>query len=97
MDRAQEELVDWGLLEGNPVHPTRRLRGAWMRAAAALSMLEKSGQLVAGHPVVNLAAAALEETVPGQWSSVHRDVLAAIQLASLPTGVSDFISGKNPQ
>ncbi len=89
IERAKADLAAWGLVDDG--QPTRRLRAAWMRASASLASMEKQGKAVAGHPVRNIAAGALEETVPGKWSAEHRDLLAAIHLAGLPEAVADIV------
>lgn len=79
LEAAHRDLVAWGLLDETG-RATRRLQGAWMRAAAALAAQEQKGNPVPGDPRRNVAAAVLEEVSPGAWVPVQRDLLVAAQL-----------------
>jgi hypothetical protein len=88
VESTQADLVAWGVLEapGGPL--TRRARAALARAASTLREEELAGQARPGHPLVLAAALALDGLAPaGAATARHHQVLAAVELASLPEGV----------
>lgn len=91
MARVVEDLVDWGILEREPeLQPTRRFRGAIMRAAALLQEEERAGSKRPGHPIEVSVAVALQNypLPPGAIATrEHHQVLVGLQLASLPENV----------
>lgn len=91
--RAEADLVGWGLLEaGPPLAWSRRLRAAVLRAASELQQAEAEGRAPAGHPIAVALAAALEDSFPDLPATpLHRDFLAAVELAALPRGVRDLL------
>jgi hypothetical protein len=96
LERAEADLLAWDLLEpGPPLAWSRRLRGAVLRAAARLQQAEAADQAPAGHPLAVALAAALADAFPDVPATpLHRDFLAAVELAALPAGVRDLLGGR---
>ena len=92
----QADLVAWGILEPGPgpVRITRRFRGGLMRAAGALQAEEKAGNKRPGSPVETMVGVALDEfpLPPGaELRERHRKFVVAVQLASLPENIREFV------
>lgn len=85
---AEDDLVEWGILERGPeLRITRRFRGALMRAAAKLQAEERAGAKRPGHPIEVSVAVALEEhpLPPGALPRrEHHLLLVGLQISSLP-------------
>lgn len=95
LQRVQDDLVAWGVLEGEgPPALTSRARAALARAAIALREQEVAGQAPTGHPVVLAAQLALRDLAPPHAVMAgHARYVAAVELASLPDAVRRLLSG----
>lgn len=95
---AEDQLVEWGLLErgASGLAWSRRFRGAVMREAARLAGEERAGQRRPGAPLATAVAAALGTyALPAgaAASAVHEKLLYAVELAALPEGVREIVGG----
>jgi hypothetical protein len=94
---AQVDLVAWGLLEPGAHRLTRRAQASLARAAQVLREEELAGRARPGNPLVLAAGLAVAELAPEALAStLHHQVLAAVELASLPEGVRGMFSGPSP-
>ena len=93
LERAQAQLVAWGLLEVEPTGArwTRRFRAAVMRQAMRLAEEERAGSRRPGPPLLVCIALALTELAADSEAS-HVQVLYGAELASLPESVRAIVA-----
>jgi hypothetical protein len=95
---AEDELVAWGILERTPaLAPTRRFRGALLRAAATLQAEERAGARRPGHPMEVTVGVALDEFPLPQGALLrreHRLLLVGLQIAGMPDEIRALLDGR---